>query len=127
MDHLKALLIKAGMTFVALWLVLNLGFNVSFMNIVWITLILGAVSYVMGDLYIYPKKGNMLATMSDLAMTFVVIWLLVMTFSGMSVGISALAAVIAAVVISLGEYAFHFYIKRKRLAANDKLRATYTH
>lgn len=125
MEHLKALLIKGGMTLLVLWLILSLGFNVSFMNVVWITLVLGALSYVMGDLFVYPKKGNMTATMVDFGTTLLLIWLLVMVLSGMSVGTAALAAVISAAVISLGEYVFHFYVKRKRLAATNRLRAAY--
>ncbi|MBM7554845.1 DUF2512 family protein [Thalassobacillus pellis] len=125
MAHLKALAIKGVMTLVLLWLVLSLGFNFSFLNVLTITIVLGTVAYLSGDLYVYPKKGNMVATTADFGLTFLAVWLIGMAF-GITTGTAAIAGVVAGVVLGMGEYIFHFYIKRKNLAANEQLRSAYT-
>jgi hypothetical protein len=127
MNHVKALLIKGIMTLVILYLILSLGFGISFINVLIITLVLGAISYILGDLYILPKKTNMVATMADLGVTFVVVWLLGIALTGMEAATMAEAAAISAIVIAIGEYLFHFYILRKDLGANKRLKASSSH
>lgn len=107
MEHVKALAIKGIMTIVILYLVLGLGFGFSFGHTLLITVVLGAVSYLLGDLFILPKTSNITATLADLGVAFLVVWLLSRTM-GVEGGPSALAAFFAAVAMSVGEYIFHF-------------------
>ncbi|UOR13961.1 DUF2512 family protein [Halobacillus amylolyticus] len=116
MGHVKALSIKGIMTLVVLYVILSLGFGISFINTLILTIVLGAASYVLGDLYILPKTNNITATMADFGVTFLIIWLLGIALTGMELGTMAGAAAITAVVIALGEYFFHFYISKKLLA-----------
>lgn len=74
------------------------------------TLVLGAISYLAGDLGILPAAGNMVATISDLVVTFLVVWLLGLVLTDMSGGTIAVAAIISAVIIAVGEYLFHIYL-----------------
>ncbi|WP_261131581.1 YndM family protein [Bacillus sp. Marseille-Q3570] len=127
MDHVKALAIKAGMTLPLLYLILGLGFGISIMNVVILTVVLGGVSYILGDLVILPKFTNMKATMTDIGLTFIVIWLVGIVLTGLQAGTMAVAAAITASVIALGEHFFHFYILRKELGATKHLKAQHTH
>ncbi|SES21845.1 DUF2512 family protein [Salipaludibacillus aurantiacus] len=121
MEHLNALLMKGAMTLVALLIVLTAGFGVSFGNVLIITLVLGAVSYLMGDLFILPKSNNRNATIADAGVTFLVVWLLALALTGAGAGAMAAAAAISAGLIALGEYFLHFYIARKVLDTNKPL------
>lgn len=111
MEHIKALSIKGIMTLVVLWLVLGVGYDMSFWPMILMTtIVLGLVSYLAGDLGILPAAGNAMATISDLVLTFLVVWLLGLWMTDMSGGTVAIAAIISAVIIGIGEYFFHLYM-----------------
>lgn len=120
MEHGKALAIKGLMTILVLYLILGLGYGFSFGNVLLITVILGVLSYWLGDLTILPRTSNGTATMADLGMAFLVIWLLGMGLSNLSVGTLAGAAIISAAILALGEYFFHQYILRKGLGTRKR-------
>ncbi|ADP34905.1 DUF2512 domain-containing protein [Bacillus atrophaeus] len=116
MVHVKALAIKGIMTIIVLYLVLGLGFNFTFGDTLLMTIVLGVVSYLLGDLYVLPKWNNMIATVADFGLAFLVVWLMGMPLSmGLSPGMLALAALFAAIVMAIGEYFFHFYMMSKEL------------
>lgn len=118
-EHAKALALKGIMTLVVLYLVLGLGFEMSFVNVLIITVVLGAVSYVAGDMYILPKTNNMTATISDLGVAFVVILLMGMLLTTMSITTLAGAAAISALIMALGEYPFHIYLQKNDLGTSS--------
>lgn len=124
MEHLKALGIKGLMTLVVLWLVLGAGYDMSFWPMILVTtIVLGAISYLAGDLGILPAAGNMMATISDLVVTFLVVWLLGLLMTDISGGTIAVAAIISAVIIAVGEYFFHIYLLKNGplpARANDR-------
>ncbi|MCY8504171.1 DUF2512 family protein [Bacillus atrophaeus] len=116
MVHVKALAIKGIMTLIVLYLVLGLGFNFTFGDTLLMTIVLGVISYLLGDLYVLPKWNNMIATVADFGLAFLVVWLMGMPLSmGLSPGMLALAALFAAIVMAIGEYFFHFYMMSKEL------------
>ncbi|MCY8934218.1 YndM family protein [Bacillus atrophaeus] len=116
MVHVKALAIKGIMTLIVLYLVLGLGFNFTFGDTLLMTIVLGVVSYLLGDLYVLPKWNNMIATVADFGLAFLVVWLMGMPLSmGLSPGMLALAALFTAIVMAIGEYFFHFYMMSKEL------------
>ncbi|MDS9999068.1 DUF2512 family protein [Bacillus atrophaeus] len=116
MVHVKALAIKGIMSIIVLYLVLGLGFNFTFGDTLLMTIVLGVVSYLLGDLYVLPKWNNMIATVADFGLAFFVVWLMGMPLSmGLSPGMLALAALFAAIVMAIGEYFFHFYMMSKEL------------
>lgn len=112
MQHGKALLIKGLLTLVVLFLVLGLGLGMSFINVLIATLVLGAISYLVGDLGVLPKNGNIIATISDLGLVLVVVWIMGVILTGIDMGTMAGAALTSAVILAVGEYFFHHYIMR---------------
>lgn len=121
MKHFKALTFKGIMTVLFLFAVLWFGFGVSFGSILILSVILGAVSYLSGDLFILPKKKNMVATIADFGLTFIIILLSGMWFLSLS-GSVVLAAFISALLVSVGEYYFHLYLADHVLPANNRQR-----
>ena len=120
MEHGKALAIKGVMTFVILLLILGLMFGMSLGNVLLTTVVLVIISYLVGDLFILPKTNNTVATLSDIGLAFLVIWLFSMTISSMGIGTLAGGAIISAVVLAVGEYFFHDYLLRNYIGFNRK-------
>ncbi|SFE08879.1 Protein of unknown function [Lentibacillus persicus] len=113
MEHGKALVIKGLLTLIALFIVLGLGFGVSFGNVLIMTAVLGIISYFAGDLGVLPKNGNIMASISDFGLTFLVVWLMGMLLANIGFTTMAGAALISALVIAAAEYFFHIYITTK--------------
>ncbi|TYS14098.1 DUF2512 family protein [Rossellomorea vietnamensis] len=114
MEHLKALAIKFVMVAVVLGIILTgiYGVPVSDMLIVSVVLTLGA--YVLGDLLVFKslngeqKKRNVIATMADAGLAFVLLWFLgTAMFPDHNV---IMASLISAIVIAAGEWFFHKYL-----------------
>lgn len=121
MEHVKALLIKAVMTLAVLWVVLGAGYGMDFWPMIPVVMIvLGVISYFAGDLGILPAAGNMVATISDLVLTFIVVWLLGLLMTDISGATVVVAALISAVVIAVGEYLFHIYMLKSGPVAHEK-------
>lgn len=105
MNHFKALIIKAFFSLALLYLVLGLLFRMSFGNVLFITLVLGVVSYVLGDLFILPKTNNLVAALADFGLAFPIIS---MMSSAFTTGYNILAmSVIAALAVAIFEFVFH--------------------
>lgn len=117
MNHVKALIMKFVMIAAVLLIVLTLLFDVPFMDTIWISLALTVVAYIMGDLMIFRKAGdrsdqnkrNAIATVSDIVVAFLVIWLMGEALVGNDVNIVT-PAIISAIVIGGGEWFFHKYL-----------------
>ncbi|MGD6966286.1 YndM family protein [Rossellomorea vietnamensis] len=114
MEHLKALAIKFVMVAVVLGIILTgiYGVPVSDMLIVSVILTLGA--YVLGDLLVFKrlngeqKKRNVIATMADAGLAFVLLWFLgTAMFPDHNV---IMASLISAIVLAAGEWFFHKYL-----------------
>jgi hypothetical protein len=118
MEHAKAILIKGIMTFAVLLLIFGSYTGVG--EILLLTIVLGAVSYLAGDLFILPKTSNLTATLADLVLSFLVIWgmgMMLFDHPGSLVG----AALFASVLIASGEWFFHSYLADKVLRINRKI------
>lgn len=119
MNHVKALIIKFVMIAAVLLIVLTGFFDVPFMDSIWISLVLTVVAYAMGDLMIFRKAGdaadrtkrNAIATISDIVVAFLVIWLMGEALVGGNVDIIT-ASIISALVIGAGEWFYHIYLDR---------------
>lgn len=110
-NHGMAIIMKAVMTFLILWIVLSAIYHVSFVHSTIIGVILILVSYVAGDLMILPRMGNMAATTGDLFIGFLIIWGGLLLFGyGNSFG----EALLTGVIITMGEYFFHSWLLKKQ-------------
>ncbi|SFJ80165.1 Protein of unknown function [Halobacillus dabanensis] len=125
MEHVKALAIKSVLTLIVLYLVLGIGYGASFGGVLLLTLVLGAISYLSGDLFILPKTNNLPATIADLGLTFLVVWAAASWFMSID-GSALLAALISAVIIAIAEYGFHIYLASHVLPKNNRVRS-YAH
>ena len=120
MEHVKALLIKGLTIILLLYLVLGIDYDVSFLWTLGISVVLGVLSYVAGDLFILPKYGNLMAMFADFVLTFLVVWASLQLFS--LDGSAIIASLISAAFIAVAEYGFHLYLSTHVLPANNRLR-----
>lgn len=114
MKYITALLIKFVMITVVLWLILGLLFGVSFANILMTSAIITGVAFVIGDLFILRLSDNVWATAADFVLTFVGVWILCSRLFEQLLSVGA-AALISAVGVGIGEFLFHWYLKRRVL------------
>lgn len=59
MKHVKALLIKFIASFVLLYIVLGVMYTMTFGEVFLLSLVLGIVAYLIGDLFILPRTNNL--------------------------------------------------------------------
>ncbi|SEA04451.1 Protein of unknown function [Thalassobacillus cyri] len=111
MEHLKAIGIKSLMTFAAVFLILGIGFQMSWSEVIILTVAIGVLSYPLGDLKVFPKAGNKIATIVDFAIVFLVVWLLGIVLVNNSAPLIIAGAIVAA-AMAVGEYFFHKYMAR---------------
>ena len=74
MRHIKALAIKLIALLVLSYIILGLFFNYSFGNVLTLTLLIGIVSYLLGDLLLLSRTNNLTATISDFATAMILTW-----------------------------------------------------
>lgn len=108
MDHVKALAVKLISCFILLYIILGLFYDMSFRNVLWITLVLGITSYIIGDLLILPRTNNLISTLVDFVWAFLVIWIMgdYLTFGDDIITMS----LISAAGVAIFEYFYHKYV-----------------
>ncbi|MDR6225149.1 DUF2512 family protein [Desmospora profundinema] len=109
MRHLFSLLIKAVLTIFLLFIILGGFFGVSFADIFLIGIVLSALGYV-GDVWILPRVGNVVATIADFGFALIVIWSMGFFLFDWDVPILS-STIFSSLVIALGEWFFHKYMK----------------
>ncbi|MCH4569848.1 YndM family protein [Bacillus sp. ES1-5] len=123
MKHIVALLIKYTAITAVLLTLLGIFQGISIPRVLLISLFLTGAAYLIGDLFILPKYGNMIATIADFGLSFFGIWLLTSLFTDLdatrNIGLSSF---IAALIIGGTEIFFHIYMKRLVLRNDDNLR-----
>lgn len=112
MKYLEAFVIKFAMIFAVLFLVLGLAYGVGVFDIFLISIIFSVLGFV-GDLIIYPKTSNKIATGGDLILAFVAVWLLGLLFIENPDFSLVMAAIYSAVLIAVGEWFFHIYLTKR--------------
>ncbi|HHK5541366.1 YndM family protein [Bacillus cereus] len=123
MKHIVALLIKYTAITAVLLIILSIFKGISIPKLLLISLFLTGAAYLIGDLFILPKYGNMIATIADLGLSFFGIWLLISLFTDLdatrNIGVSSF---IAALIIGGTKVFFHIYMKRLVLHNDDNLK-----
>lgn len=110
MKHLSALIVKYVMTAVILEIALLLLSDAGFGSILLISLIVTAISYIIGDMIILPATNNIIATIADMGLAAVTIYLCNFIWNNRI--IPFLSALVSGVVLGVGEYFFHKIIDR---------------
>ena len=117
MKHMKNLAIKFISILAVLFVILGIFYDMSFGNVLSISVVLTLASYLIGDLLILRRTNNTMATISDFALAFLVIWLM---GENLTYGDSLIMpALIAAAGIALFETFFHKYVARQIDEASD--------
>lgn len=118
MKHLTAILIKFVIIAVVLEIVLNLLTNLSFGDILLVSLIVTAVAYLVGDLLILPQTNNTIATLVDFALSWATIYAFNYFYPAMDISVTD--AFIASAVIAIGEWMFHKYMASNTLRPKEE-------
>lgn len=108
MKHVIALLIKFVMVAVVLEIILNLMTYLTFTDILIISLAVTILAYIIGDLLILPASNNTIATVSDIGLALVTIYMFNFIFNVRL--ISFWDALVAAVIVGVGEWFLHKYL-----------------
>ncbi|MDQ0154096.1 YndM family protein [Robertmurraya andreesenii] len=108
MGHFKAMAIKFLATLAILYFILGLYYGMTFGNVFLITLILGVVSYFVGDLGILPRTNNFVATLADLGLSLAVIWVMISLLTASKTAFTM--ALFSAIGVAVCEYFFHNYM-----------------
>ena len=117
MKHMKNLAIKFISILAVLFIILGIFYDMSFGNVLSISVVLTLASYLIGDLLILRKTNNTIATISDFAIAFLVIWLM---GENLTYGDSLIMpALISAAGIALFETFFHKYVSSQINEANE--------
>lgn len=121
MRHSLAILIKYVVIAIVLFSILPIFSTASLTEIFIISLLVTGTAYVIGDLYILPKFGNVIATIADFGLATVSIWGFSAIFIGQGFRVLT-AALFGSVFIALSEALFHVYMKEKVLTKTETVR-----
>ncbi|MDS1030520.1 DUF2512 family protein [Bacillota bacterium LX-D] len=110
-----ALIAKFLMTFVAAWISFGLIDSTAFSGILSVAIAGTVLNYLIGDLFILPKFGNLVASVGDglmAALTAYVFDLIMNTFNTSLTGLF-----IFALIVAIAEYFFHIYLLKSEKVA----------
>ncbi|MCP3028441.1 DUF2512 family protein [Halobacillus sp. A5] len=108
MTHAKYFASKLVGCLALLFLILGIGYEMSFGNVFLIALVLGVLSYVIGDMMILPRTNNIIAVISDFVLAFAVIYF--MSSALTTAGDIFNAALLSAVAVAVFEFIYHKYV-----------------
>lgn len=108
LKHAKALIIKFIVSFVILYMVLAVLYDLSFGIAFLTTIVVGVTSYLLGDLLILPRSNNFVATIADIGLAFFFVYYIgsVLTYDSNLF----FPSLISAIGIGLFEFFFHKYV-----------------
>lgn len=109
--HAKALLIKFILAAVVLEVDLLLLSELNFFQILYLALLIAVASYIVGDLVILPATNNIVATISDVVLSLIIVFIFNIIWN--KEDIPFFSAIIAAVVIGIAEWFFHKAIDQR--------------
>lgn len=109
MKHAKVLGIKFIVISIAVLSLFGIFDHAPFGNMLLMSIILTAVSYVVGDLFVLRRFGNLAASIADFALIFATLWLLSAALIGTNYQI-LLPSFFSAYFISFSEPFIHAYL-----------------
>jgi len=114
MRHAIALLIKFAAIATVLFSLLGIFYNATLGEILSIAIITTLVAYVLGDLFLLPRFGNLVATIADFGLAFLAVWALGSILIEQTFDILT-ASFFAALAITVVEAFFHIYMANRVL------------
>lgn len=112
MKNLTNLLIKTVMVILVLAILIPLFGKSTWTQTIVTGLVLVALSYVVGDLWILPKYGNFLAVVVDFGAAALVVWAMERALPHFT--LSGGGIFLIALVLAVGEWLFHIYLLASR-------------
>lgn len=112
MKHVKALGIKWIIIVTIMFSLFGIFHNVSLASLLFMSIIVTGASYVLGDLLLLPRIGNVFATLADFGLSFVLFGLLSIVLIETTFPIT-LASLAAAFFTTSIEPLFHAYMQEK--------------
>lgn len=112
MKYLEAILIKFAMVFSVLFVILGIAYGVEVFETFILSLIITAVGFI-GDLIIYPKTSNKVATGGDFVLVFLIVWLGGLWLINNPDFSLVMPAIYSALLIAVGEWFFHIYLTKR--------------
>ncbi len=103
----RNLFVKAMIVLPVMWIVLTLFNNISFLTSTLLGIVLLFVAYMIGDLGILPRSGNITATISDFILSYLVIWIGLLLLGYNDVAGEAFAT---SLLLAVGEYFYHRWL-----------------
>ncbi|MEN2466340.1 YndM family protein [Ornithinibacillus sp. FSL M8-0202] len=110
--NLKALGIKFIINMIIVFSIFGIFYDASLVNLFIISVLTTAVAYVVGDLYILRRFGNVVASISDFFLAFVTLAMLGIIFIQTDMPI-VLASLFAAFFFAITEPFLHAYMQEK--------------
>lgn len=118
MRHLKAFLLKFTACFALLAIILGGIYGVTLGEVFLISVVLGAIGYAAGDLFLLPRSNNTTASLADFGLAFVVIWAMMANVT--PVENVLVPSLIAAAGVAGFEFFYHKYLSRSVLEDNGE-------
>ena len=118
MKHLKALVVKALFIWAILWITLTGIYNVSFMDSTIVGVIIVVMIYVLGDLVILRKIGNIAATIADAGASALILWLYPTSMNYTTD--LWMMVLVPAVLIGLAEWFFHKWLLKENIVPDER-------
>lgn len=110
MKHISALVVKFLMTAFILEVSLLLLSDLSFGRILFLSLLVTFISYLVGDMVLLPATNNAVATIADMILNTIIIYLF--NFIWNINEITFIASLISGILLGIGEFYFHKIIDR---------------
>ncbi|WP_042146880.1 YndM family protein [Paucisalibacillus sp. EB02] len=110
--NLKAIVIKLIATMIIVFSIYGIFYDVSFFNLFLVGILTTTISYVVGDLFILRRYGNVVASISDFFLAFLTLSALGYLFIETAMPIVA-ASLFAAFFMSLVEPFLHAYMQEQ--------------
>jgi hypothetical protein len=108
MKNIVNLVIKLAFIYLVLFVMIPIFGKSTWTQTIITGLILAVVAYILGDLWILPKFGNIVAVLADLGVAALVIWFMM---KGLPQFVLTSGGVwLIALVLALGEWLFHRYL-----------------
>ncbi|MCM3705086.1 MULTISPECIES: YndM family protein [Cytobacillus] len=119
MNKTLILILKLGAAMIAFAIALDLFFDATFADILSFSILVTAISYLLGDRIILPRLGNSNALIADFFLVYVSVWVFGSVLLNGYLQI-AWGSIISAGIITLSEIFVHRMLVNKRAVSQEK-------